>query len=115
MGIKVEKRSFAGPAGALDDISRLSLWPTTVLVEQAPEAPLHWHAEDAHVYLVEGSMYYLDGKGGRYDIEAGDKIIVPSRTIHAEGEVNQRVVLLIGIPEPTPRAGFLLARSIEEL
>ena len=115
MGIEVQTNCFESQADALEEIKRLSLWPTTILVEKAPEAELHWHAEDAYVYLIEGSMYYLDGDGKRYDIAAGDKITVPARTIHAEGEITSRVVLLIGIPEPTPKGGFLVVRNVDEL
>lgn len=115
MSIQVDKHCFSGLDGALEEVRRLALWPTTILVEQAPEAGLHWHAEDAHVYLVEGAMYYLDGAGNRYEIEAGDKISVPARTVHAEGEISSRVVLLIGLPEPAPKGSFLVARKVKEL
>jgi quercetin dioxygenase-like cupin family protein len=115
MSFEIHKHCFSGLDGALEEVRRLALWPTTILVEQAPEAELHWHAEDAHVYLVQGCMYYLDGAGNRYEIEAGDKISVPARTVHAEGEIRSRVVLLIGLPEPTPKGSFLLARSVAEL
>jgi quercetin dioxygenase-like cupin family protein len=115
MRIEVHKHCFNGLDGALEEVRRLGLWPTTILVEQAPEAELHWHAEDAHVYLVEGCMYYLDGAGNRLEIEAGDKIVVPARTVHAEGEIRSTVVLLIGLPEPTSKGSFLVARKTEEL
>ena len=115
MSIRAEKSCFSGLNGALEEVRRLGLWPNTILVEKSPEAGLHWHAEDAHVYLVEGSMYYLDYAGNRYEIEAGDKITVPARTVHAEGEIKSRVVLLIGLPEPATKSGFLVARKIEDL
>ena len=115
MGIRVEKGYFDGLGGALDDIKSRALWPTTYATDHATAAETHWHSEDVHAYMIEGATYFMDGNGKRHPVEAGDMITIPARTLHAEGEINGPVVMLIGIPEPLPQDRFLMLRDPTDL
>ena len=114
MKIQVEKSCFSSLEEALEDIKKHKLWPTTYAIDQATEAGLHWHTEDVHGYLLEGETYALDEDGNRYPFSAGDKIIIPAGTLHAEGEINGPVVSIVGIPEPLSPDRFLKARDPSE-
>ena len=107
MGIHIERQCFSGLAGALDDISRRGLWPTTYATDHATGAEPHWHTEDVHAYVIDGELDFLDGEGGRHSIEPGDKITIPARTVHAEGEITDPVVLIVALPEPLSQDRFL--------
>jgi gentisate 1,2-dioxygenase len=115
MILVTDKNHFDGLDGALEDIRKRQLFPTTYATEHATAAKLHWHSEDVRVYLIEGSVYFLDGNGTRHELEPGDLMTVPARTLHAEGEINAPVVMLIGLEEALPAERFLLVRDPEEL
>ena len=115
MGIQVEKGYFDGLGEALDDIKRNALWPTTYATDHATAAELHWHSEDVHGYVVQGEMDFLDGDGERHGVVAGDKITIPARTLHAEGEINGDIVMLIGLAEALSQDQFLFPRNPSDL
>ncbi len=116
MGIHVKKGCFEGLPGALEDAKNHNLWPTTYVADEATAADLHWHSEEVHVYVMRGETYFLDGESGKkHPVIAGDKVIVPARTLHAEGEFKGGIIYLIGIPEALAPDRFLLQRSPEEL
>ena len=48
-------------------------------------------------------------------MRAGDRIVIPKGALHAEGEIADRVVYYIALPEPIPRTEFLKLRAPEEL
>ena len=62
-----------------------------------------------------GTVAIDDESGERQAVAAGDKIIVPPRTLHAEGEVRDRVVYIIAVPEAMPPDEFLKMRSPDEI
>jgi len=82
----------------LDDIKRLDLWPTVYVSERMEELPLHWHDVDNCGYVMEGRSYVINEQGERISLSAGDKLQIPAGAIHAEGEVTERMVYIVGIP-----------------
>ena len=115
MNLIVEKNHFDGLSGALDEIRKKELYPTTYATDHATAAELHWHSEEVKAYLIRGKIYFLDGEGKKYQLEAGDLMTVPARTLHAEGDINEPVVMLIGLKEALPMDEFLLTRDPVEL
>ncbi len=84
----------------LDDIKRLDLWPTVYVSERMEELPLHWHDVDNCGYVMEGKSYILNERGERIPLKAGDKLHIPAGAVHAEGEVLERMVYIVGISRP---------------
>jgi quercetin dioxygenase-like cupin family protein len=83
-----------------------------------PSAGLHahWHAHDVHAYIMEGETDFLDRESEtRIPVRAGDKVVVPARTVHAEGAVKDRVVYLLALPEPLAPDEFLAMHDPDEL
>ena len=115
MSLIIEKRHFDGLSGALEDIREKKLFPTTYATDHATAAKLHWHSEDVLAYMVKGKTYFLDADGHEHQLEAGDLITVPARTLHAEGDINEPVVMLIGLVEALPMDQFLVQRDPAEL
>lgn len=115
MSIEVVKECFSDLDGALADIRSRGLWPTTYVVDKATEAPLHWHTEDVYGYIVGGSSYALDEDGAKIPVRAGDLLIIPARTLHAEGEISETMTTIVGIPEPLKPEAFLRPRLPHEL
>ena len=116
MSIQVEKGCFDGLTGALDDIRKNRLWPTTYVAEEATAADIHWHSEDVAVYVMKGQTYFLDAETGKkHAVMAGDKVTGPARTLHAEGEVVDGIIYLIGLPEALLPERFLMQREPSEL
>ena len=101
----------------LDDIKGSGFWPRFFVSEGSPPLDVpHWHDCDAHVYLMEGVTRFLDVEAGeQLDVAAGDKVEIPARTVHAEGEVKARVVYLIAIPEPVTEDELLPKLSPDDL
>jgi len=115
MGLIIEKGHFDGLSGALEDIREKGLFPTTYATDQATAAKLHWHSEDVLAYMIKGNTYFLDADGQKHLVEAGDLMTVPARTLHAEGEIDEPVVMLIGLEEALPADQFLLPHDPVEL
>ena len=115
MALITEKGHFVGLDGALGDIRDKGLFPTTYATDQATAASLHWHSEDVFAYLIQGKVHFLDGEGKEHWLEAGDLMTVPARTLHAEGDINEPVVMLIGLNEALPMDRFLLPHDPAEL
>jgi len=90
---------FSSKDEVLDDIKKLDLGPTTYVSERMDELPLHWHDIDNCGYVLEGSSYVLDAHGERISLGPGDKLVIPAGALHAEGEVTERMVYIVGIPE----------------
>ncbi len=116
MAIQVHKHFFKEMSQVLDDIKSTGFWPRFLVSGPSPGLDTHWHDSDVHAYVMEGDTWFLDGETGKQvDISAGDKLVVPARTLHAEGEVKTRVVYLIAIPEPVAEDKFLALHSPAEL
>jgi quercetin dioxygenase-like cupin family protein len=92
--------AFTTKEEVLDDIRDLDLWPTTYVSERMEELPLHWHDVDNFGYVLEGRSYVLDEHGERIELGPGDKLVLPAGAIHAEGEVIEKMVYIVGISRP---------------
>ena len=88
---------FHSKEEVLEEIKNLDLWPTTYVSERMEELPLHWHDVDNHGYVLEGKSYLLDENGEKITIGPGDKLVIPAGALHAEGEVLERMVYIVGI------------------
>lgn len=116
MSVEIHKSFFADRQAVLDDVKATGFWPTTLASGPSPGREVHWHSEEVHAYVVEGKTSFLDATTGeRHPVASGDKIVVPPRTLHAEGEVRERVVYIIAVPEAMPPDEFLKLRSPDEL
>jgi mannose-6-phosphate isomerase-like protein (cupin superfamily) len=116
MAIQIYRSFFENRADVLDDLKMSKFWPTTFVSGPSPGLEVHWHSEEVHAYVIEGETSFLDAKSGeRHQVAPGDKIVVPSRTLHAEGEVRDRIVYIIAVPEAVLPDEFLKLRPPEEL
>ena len=116
MALQVEKRFFRSKDEVLEDIRKNDTWPTTFVSGPSEGLDAHWHSEEVHAYVMEGETDFLDVETEeRLPVAPGDKIIVPARALHAEGVVRDRVVYILGMPEPLQSEEFLVLRSPEDL
>ena len=116
MGIEIQKHFFNDRADVLDDLKATGFWPTTFVSGPSPGLEVHWHSHAVHAYVVEGHTSFLDGESGKHHpVGPGDKIVVPPRTLHAEGKVDDRVVYVIAAPEALPPEEFLKLHAPEDL
>ena len=114
MGLTVEKAFFANLSDVLDDVKSNSTWPTTFVSGPSKGLPEHWHDYEVHAYVMEGETWFRDSDSGeRLDVSKGDKVIIPEKALHAEGEVEDKVVYIVAIPEPVMNRDFLSMRTAE--
>lgn len=110
--ISIERGMFADRADVLDDVKNSGYWPTTFVSGPSPGLPPHWHDDEVHAYVIEGATWFLDAETGqRHEVSAGDKVIIPAGTLHAEGEVVDRVVYIVALPVPKSGRAFLAMRT----
>ena len=95
--MQVIRGAFTTKAEVLDELKALDFWPITYVSQRMDELPLHWHDFDDVGYLLEGHTYLLNERGERIEMGPGDKLILPRGAIHAEGEVSERAVWIVGI------------------
>ena len=95
--MKVVHNFFTTKSEVLADIDKLDFWPTTYVSDRMDELPLHWHDVDNCGYVLAGKSYVLDEKGVRVELGPGDKLVIPAGAVHAEGEVTERMVYIVGI------------------
>jgi hypothetical protein len=95
--MRVVHNFFTTKSEVLADIDKLDFWPTTYVSNRMEELPLHWHDVDNCGYVLSGSSYVLDENGERVTLGPGDKLIIPAGAIHAEGEVTERMVYIVGL------------------
>lgn len=116
MSVQFFKGFFKTPAQVLDDIKSNETWPTTFVSGPSDGLPLHWHSDEVHAYIMEGETDFFDKTTGeRTPVAAGDKIVVPARTLHAEGVVKDRVVYILALPRPLPGDEFLAMHEPDAL
>ncbi len=96
----IEKNYFATRAAVMEDVRDTGYWPTTFISNKSPELPLHYHDHDIIGYVIQGETYLLDENGEKVPIGAGDRLVIPKGAWHAEGEVTEKVVYIVTIPEP---------------
>ena len=116
MALRVHKAFFDSKSAVLEDIQKHDTWPTTFVSGPSDGLPVHWHAEEVHAYIMEGETDFLDVETDqRIPVSVGDKIVVPARTLHAEGKVKDRVVYILALAAPLEPQEFLVQRAAEEL
>lgn len=98
--MKVIHNFHSSKEEVLEDIKKLDLWPTVYVSDRMDELPLHWHDVDNCGYVMEGKSYVINEKGERIPLQAGDKLHIPAGAVHAEGEVEERMVYIVGISKP---------------
>jgi uncharacterized protein YjlB len=97
--IRVEKNFHQGLPDVLEDISQTGFWPSTYVSQPTPPPHLHWHAVEAHGYVMEGRTWIMDGEtGDRLAVEPGDKLVIPPGALHIEGESEGAVTYVIAVP-----------------
>ena len=116
MALQVHKSFFDTKSAVLEDIQKHNTWPTTFVSGPSDGLPVHWHSEEVHAYIMEGETDFLDVETDkRIPVAAGDKVVVPARTLHAEGVVTDRVVYILALPLPLEPHEFLVQRAEEDL
>lgn len=116
MPLDIKKNFFRTKDDVLRDVMANGFWPTTFVSNESPELPVHWHGHDVHGYVLEGETYLIDGETGEHlPFCRGDKLVLPARTLHAEGEVKARVVYIVAMPEPSNLDVLLRMRDPSEL
>jgi mannose-6-phosphate isomerase-like protein (cupin superfamily) len=116
MGLEIRSQYFTSMGEVLADVARQGTWPTTFVSGPSAGLPVHWHDHDVYAYVMEGETDFLDVESGqRLAVRQGDKVIVPARTLHAEGPVAERVVYVLAVPEPLPSRAFLAMHEPGEL
>ena len=116
MAIEFYPGFFADRSEVLDDVKSNGTWPTTFVSGPSDGLHLHWHSDEVHAYIMEGETDFLDAESGkRTAVKTGDKVVVPARTLHAEGAVANRVVYILALPDALPPDEFLAMRDPEEL
>ena len=85
--ITVSKRFFSRRADVFNDLASTGFWPLTLVTNQSTTQPPHYHDLDSHAYIMEGKVVIKDvTKQTSYDLEPGDKDIIPAYTVHLETE-----------------------------
>ena len=108
--ITVSKRFFSRRADVFNDLASTGFWPLTLVTNQSTTQPPHYHDLDSHAYIMEGKVVIKDvTKQTSYDLEPGDKVIIPAYTVHLEMESSSRVIYIISIPEARRLKEFLPA------
>lgn len=96
--MQVVRNAFSDKSEVYDDLKALGYWPTTYVSDRMDELPPHWHDFDNVGYVIEGRTYVLDENSQRVELGPGDKLIIPRGAVHAEGEVAERTVYIVGLP-----------------
>lgn len=115
MPLDIRKNFFRTKDEVLEDIRRTGFWPTTFVSNESPELPLHWHEKEVHGYVLEGETYLVDETGEHLRFGVGDKLVLPARTLHAEGKVEGRMVYIVAMREPSNLEPLLRLRDPSEL
>ncbi|WP_340693382.1 cupin domain-containing protein [Hyphomonas sp.] len=116
MSLQFFQGYFSSLSEVMDDVKRNGTWPTTFVSPPSPGLEPHWHSEEVHAYIMEGETDFLDAVSGvRTKVSAGDKVVVPARTLHAEGPVKDKVVYVLALPEALGADDFLKMREPNDL
>jgi len=107
----VEKNYFKTRADVMEDIRDTGYWPTTFISGKSPELPVHYHDHDIIGYVIEGETYLLDEDEQRVSIGAGDRLVIPKGSWHAEGEVTDRVIYIVTTGEAVPLLDAIMPRE----
>ena len=102
--LEVVKNHFSTMQEAMAEITSKGLWPTTYISSPSPELPVHWHDCAMEGFLISGNTYILNEKNERVDMSAGDKLVLPAGSLHAEGTISEgdNVAYIVGLAEKRP-------------
>ncbi len=115
MALTVHKNHFSGLREALEDIARDEFWPTTFISPPSAPPDVHWHDEEVHGYVMDGSTWILDGETGEHlTVEPGDKLVIPAGALHIEGEAASTVTYIVAIAHPRPFSEVFRLRSPDD-
>ncbi len=99
--LEIHKGFFTDRSEVMEDLKATGFWPTTFVSAPSPALPVHWHDVDINGYVISGSSWIIDGESGeKLALEAGDKLVIPSGTLHAEGEVTEEVIYIVATSRP---------------
>jgi len=116
MAVEFYTQFFTNRNEVLDDVKSNGTWPTTFVSGPSEGLHLHWHSEEVHAYIMQGETDFLDAESGkRTAVKTGDKIVIPARTLHAEGAVKDRVTYILALPDALTPDEFLAMRDPQEL
>ena len=97
MAIAFFHKYFSSETEARAEIERAGLWPLQKDIP-AEQNQSHWHAYDAHVYVLDGVVQLTDSATGiTHTCDKGTKIVVPARTLHAEAHDGYRALLGLSV------------------
>ncbi len=96
----IHKAFFETREQVLEDLKRTGHWPTTFVSPPSPELPLHSHDLDVTGYVMSGGTYLVDADGNHHPLEPGDKLELPRGALHAEGQVTDTTVYIVGTERP---------------
>ncbi len=101
MSIEIQRGFFKTKEDVLNDIKQTGFWPTTYFSRPKPTVPIHWHSVEVQGYIFEGEAKLLDAISNQeLRIGPGDKFTVAARTLHAECESEDDVLMILALPEP---------------
>ena len=84
MTITFFEKHFTSEAEARAEIERNGLWALRKDIP-AVQNESHWHAYDAHVYVLGGVLHLTDSATGiTHTCSKGSKVVVPQRELHSE-------------------------------
>ena len=113
--ITVLKGFFSSRSAVFSDLAITGFWPLTLVTNNSTTQPAHFHDLDSHAYIMDGKVVIEDvRRRTKYDLEPGDKAIIPAYTVHLETEASSRVTYIISIPEARSLKEFLPALRKKE-
>lgn len=116
MGVQVNKALFNNKSEVMSDIAKCGTWPTTYVSGATKAASPHWHEYEVQVYIMEGNTYFLDATTDiKHQVSKGDKITIPAKHLHAEGDVAERAVYIIALPTAVEPQDFLVPHNPDTL
>jgi len=91
--IAVLRDFFKTREEALADVEKTGYFAMDYLsTGPTPELPIHWHDIASIGYVLNGTTYLRDGDGNKVELSAGDKLVLPAGSVHAEGAVDEPVL-----------------------
>ena len=115
--IEISRGHFDGLQAALEECAQSNLYPSILIPEEDFQGnPVHWHDHDVHVFLLDGKAQVFDEEEQLITFEAGDKLLIPERTVHREAPSipGGGAVVLIAFPKPMG-PGQVVGRDPAEL
>ena len=97
--LQLEKSHFSGMKQALTEVVDMGWCPMVRKEPAGLREDLHFHMFPNWSYMITGSVTFTDGEGNEYEAGAGDRILIPAKTLHA-GSSDVEIVFVFSTPEP---------------